>query len=87
MTMFATMRYIAAEKFDTEVICLSEQPHGDDPDIVRVAKPAVSMPRILAAGPCFAVAVSCIPVSTSTRWGCHRAVLGRPVRRGAQLHG
>ncbi len=48
MTMFATMRSIAAEKFDTEVICLSDQPHGDDPDIVRVAKPAVSMPRILA---------------------------------------
>lgn len=48
MTMFRTMRAIAAEEFDTEVICLSEQPEVDEPDVVRVAKPEISVPRLVA---------------------------------------
>lgn len=46
MTMFRNMRAIAAERYDTEVICLSEEPERTDSDpdfsIVRVAKPALS---------------------------------------------
>ena len=38
--MFATLRSIAEERFETELICLSEQPSlVDDPRTVRVAKP------------------------------------------------
>lgn len=48
MTMFRTMRAIAAEEFDTEVICLSEQPAVVEPGVVRVAKPEISVPRLLA---------------------------------------
>jgi glycosyltransferase involved in cell wall biosynthesis len=48
MTMFRAMRTIVAEHYDTEVICLSEQPHDDDPDVVRIAKPPISKPLLLA---------------------------------------
>jgi hypothetical protein len=50
MTMFRTMQAIAAERYDTEVICLSEEPERTDSDphfpIVRVAKPALSWPSL-----------------------------------------
>ncbi len=46
MTMFRTMCSIATERFATEVICLSDQPDGDDPDTVRLRKPRVSLPQL-----------------------------------------
>jgi len=50
MTMFRTMQAIAAERYDIEVICLSEEPErtDNDPDfeIARVAKPALSWPSL-----------------------------------------
>ena len=46
ITMFTTMRAIATERFDTEVICLSEQPDLDEPDVVRVRKPRLSLPSL-----------------------------------------
>ncbi len=48
MTMFRTMRSIASERFATEVICLSEQRDVSELDVVRVPKPAVSLPRLAA---------------------------------------
>lgn len=48
MTMFRAMRAIVAEQYDTEVICLSEQPHVTEPDVVRIAKPPISRPLLLA---------------------------------------
>jgi polysaccharide biosynthesis protein PslH len=48
MTMFRAMRAIVAERYDTEVICLSEQPHVAEPDVVRIAKPPISRPALLA---------------------------------------
>ena len=48
MTMFRAMRAIVAERYDTEVICLSEQPHDAEPDVVRIAKPPISKPLLLA---------------------------------------
>jgi glycosyltransferase involved in cell wall biosynthesis len=46
VTMFTTMRAIASERYDTEVICLSEQPDLDEPDVVRVRKPGLSLPSL-----------------------------------------
>ena len=46
MTMFRTMRAIAEEEFDTEIICLSEDPTRTDPDVVRVRKPPLSLPAL-----------------------------------------
>ncbi|MGI9085744.1 MAG: glycosyltransferase [Aeromicrobium sp.] len=46
MTMFRTMRAVASERYDTEVICLSEQPERNEPGIVRVRKPALSLPPL-----------------------------------------
>jgi glycosyltransferase involved in cell wall biosynthesis len=48
MTMFRTMHAIAAERFETEVICLSEQPTYDEADVVRVRKPTLSLPSLVA---------------------------------------
>ena len=48
MTMFRAMRAIVAEQYDTEVICLSQQPHVTEPDVVRIAKPPISRPLLLA---------------------------------------
>ena len=48
MTMFRAMRAIVAEKYDTEVICLSEQPHDREPDVVRIQKPPISKSHLLA---------------------------------------
>jgi glycosyltransferase involved in cell wall biosynthesis len=48
VTMFATLRSIAEERFETELICLSDQPSlVDDQRTVRVAKPPLSPPRLL----------------------------------------
>ena len=49
MTMFRTMRAIASERFLTEVICLSDQPDRDEPDTIRLLKPAISKPRLAAS--------------------------------------
>lgn len=49
MTMFRALQGIAAEKFDTEIICLSEQPNRVDADVVRVPKPRLSLPKVAAA--------------------------------------
>lgn len=43
ITMFRAMRAIASEQFETEIICLSEEPGRDDPDVVRVPKPPLSL--------------------------------------------
>lgn len=48
VTMFATLRSIAEERFETELICLSDQPSlADDPRTVRVSKPPVSRAGLL----------------------------------------
>lgn len=48
VTMFATLRSIAEERYDTELICLSDEPSlVDDPRTVRVAKPPLSRSRLL----------------------------------------
>jgi polysaccharide biosynthesis protein PslH len=48
VTMFAALRSIAEERFETELICLSDQPSRvDDPRTVRVTKPPVSAPGLL----------------------------------------
>lgn len=46
MTMFRAMRAIADERFETEVICLSEDPSRVESDVVRVAKPPLSWPHL-----------------------------------------
>jgi hypothetical protein len=46
MTMFRAMRAIASERFLTEVICLSDDPERVEPDMIRLPKPAVSLPRL-----------------------------------------
>ena len=46
MTMFRTMRSIASERYDTELICLSEQPDREEPGVVRVPKPPLSLPTL-----------------------------------------
>lgn len=48
VTMSGVLRTIAAERFDVELICLSEQPGPAEPGTVRVAKPAVSLPTLAA---------------------------------------
>jgi glycosyltransferase involved in cell wall biosynthesis len=47
MTMFRTMRAIASERYHTEVLCLSDQPDLVEPDVVRVPKPPISLPRLV----------------------------------------
>lgn len=49
MTMSATMRAIASERFEVEIICLSERLEINEPGVVRVRKPPISWGR-LAAG-------------------------------------
>ncbi len=46
VTMFTTMRAIASERYDTEVICLSERPDLDQPGVVRVPKPPLTLPSL-----------------------------------------
>ena len=46
ITMFHALRAIAAERYDTEVICLSEQPELEEPGVVRVRKPPVALPSL-----------------------------------------
>lgn len=48
MTMFRTMRAIASEQFETEVICLSEEVDREDTDVVRVPKPPLSIAPLAA---------------------------------------
>jgi glycosyltransferase involved in cell wall biosynthesis len=48
VTMFNTMRAIASERYDTEVICLSDDPDRDEPGFVRVPKPPLSLPSLTA---------------------------------------
>ncbi len=47
VTMGRLLRRIAAEQFTTEVICLSEQPEVVEAGVERVAKPPVSLPRLV----------------------------------------
>lgn len=47
MTMFRLLTDIASEKFETELICLSENPERQDPGVVRVRKPPLSWPPLL----------------------------------------
>lgn len=49
MTMFRTMRAIASERFLTEVVCLSDDPGRVEPDVIRLPKPAISIPRLAAS--------------------------------------
>jgi hypothetical protein len=49
MTMFRALQSIAEEKFDTEIICLSDQPDRVDADIARVPKPPLALPRLAMA--------------------------------------
>ena len=46
MTMSATMRTIASERFEVEIICLSERLGIDEPGVVRVQKPSISWGRL-----------------------------------------
>lgn len=46
MTMSATMRAIASERFELEIICLSERLDLNDPGVVRVQKPPISWGRL-----------------------------------------
>lgn len=48
ITMFGLLRQIAEERFDTEVICLSEDPSRRTPGITRVGKPVVALPALAA---------------------------------------
>lgn len=48
ITLFRLLRSIAEERYDTEVICLSEQPDQVQRGVVRVAKPELRLP-VLAA--------------------------------------
>ena len=48
MTLFRTMRAIAGERFESEIICLSEDPSRTDPDVVRVRKPPLSLTSLAA---------------------------------------
>src|SRR5690242_11149507 len=47
MTMFRLLTDIASEQFETELICLSENPEREDPGVVRVQKPRLSWPPLL----------------------------------------
>lgn len=46
VTLSTLLRRIAAERHETRVICLSEEPDRREHGVVRVAKPPVSLPRI-----------------------------------------
>ena len=46
ITMFHAMRRIASERYDTEVICLSEQPDVEEPGVVRIRKPPLVLPSL-----------------------------------------
>jgi len=46
VTMFHAMRDIASERYDTEIICLSEQPELEEPGVVRVRKPPLALPSL-----------------------------------------
>ena len=48
MTMFHLLRSIAAERYDTEVICLSDLSHHHQDAMVRVPKPSISVPQLAA---------------------------------------
>jgi glycosyltransferase involved in cell wall biosynthesis len=47
VTMFRIMREIAEERYETEVICLSDQPHEDELNVVRVPKTALRLPSLV----------------------------------------
>jgi hypothetical protein len=46
MTMFRAIRDIASERFETEIICLSDEPGRSDADVARVRKPSLSLPPL-----------------------------------------
>lgn len=46
ITMFHAMRRIASERYDTDVICLSERPDVEEPGVVRVRKPPLALPSL-----------------------------------------
>jgi glycosyltransferase involved in cell wall biosynthesis len=48
LTLMRLMRAIADERYDTEVICLSDQPHDDEPDVTRVPKTPLQLPSLMA---------------------------------------
>lgn len=48
ITLFHLLRRIASERFDTEVICLSEHPDRVDRGVVRVPKPELRLPALAA---------------------------------------
>lgn len=48
MTMFHLLRSIAAERYDTEVICLSDLSHHHEDAVERVPKPSISVPWLAA---------------------------------------
>lgn len=48
VTMSGLLREIAAERYDTTLICLSDTPGTLDDGVVRVPKPAVSLPALAA---------------------------------------
>jgi polysaccharide biosynthesis protein PslH len=49
MRMSDTMRTIASERFEVEIICLSERLDLDVPGVVRVQKPPISWGRLVGA--------------------------------------
>lgn len=48
VTLFQLLRRIAEERYDTEVICLSEEPEHSEPGVLRVAKPDLRLPSLAA---------------------------------------
>ena len=44
--MFRTMRAIASERYQTEILCLSDRPDLAEPDVGRVPKPPISPPQL-----------------------------------------
>lgn len=46
ITLFHLLRSIAEERYDTEVICLSEQPDRVERGVVRVPKPELRLPAL-----------------------------------------
>ncbi len=48
MTMFRAIQAMASERYETEIICLSEQPGRHDPDITRVPKPPLALASVAA---------------------------------------
>jgi glycosyltransferase involved in cell wall biosynthesis len=49
VTMFHLMLSMASERYETEIICLSEREDIDEPGIVRVPKSAVSWPALVTS--------------------------------------